>query len=387
MKHKAKKGHSKNSGSLLSFGGVMLHLVRLITAAVFVFSGFVKAVDPLGTVYKIQDYLTAFGGIWQGLATLAFPAAIIMILFELLLGLCLLFQVRFRLAAVFSLLFMLVMTPLTLYIAIKNPVTDCGCFGDALVITNWQTFIKNIFFLIFSIILVWKRKSFRPLFHKKPEWVILIVFAVGALSFMVYNLNRLPIIDFRPYKVSVNIAEAMSIPDDAPGDVFEYNFVYEKEGARKTFGLENLPDSSWTFVSQESRLIQEGYRPPINDFLILSADYDDVTDELIRYPGKTYIAIMYDLNKASSNGVEEVRRFHEQLKDDGTRFVAITASSHSVIKEFKDANKLHFTFYSADDILLKTMIRSNPGLILLEDGTISAKWHWRSIKKIYQTTK
>lgn len=387
MKHKAKKGYSKNSSSLLSFGGVMLHLVRLITAAVFVFSGFVKAVDPLGTVYKIQDYLTAFGGVWQGLVSLAFPVAILMILFELLLGLCLLFQVRFRLAAILSLFFMLVMTPLTLYIAIKNPVTDCGCFGDALVITNWQTFIKNIFFLSFSIIMVWKRKSFRPLFNKKPEWTLLIVFAVVALSFMAYNLNRLPLIDFRPYKVGVNIAEAMSIPDDAPGDEYEYNFVYEKEGARKTFGLENLPDSSWTFVSQQNRLIKEGYRPPIDDFLILSVDYDDVTDDLLSYPGKTYVAIMYDLNKASRNGVEEVRRFHEQLKDENTRFVAITASSRTVIKEFKDANRLPFAFYSADDILLKTMIRSNPGLILLEEGTISAKWHWQRIKTIYQTTK
>lgn len=387
MKRKAKKSRSKSSSSLLSFGGVMLHAVRLIVAAVFIFSGFVKAVDPLGTVYKVQDYLSAFGGVWQGLTSLAFPAAIIMILFEFLLGLCLLFQLRFRLAAVLSLLFMLVMTPLTLYIALKNPVTDCGCFGDALVITNWQTFIKNIFFLGFSIIMVWKRKSFHSVFHKKPEWTMLIVFALAVLSFMTYNLNRLPVIDFRPYKVGVNIAEAMRIPDDAPADEYEYNFVYEKEGARKTFGLDNLPDSSWTFISQQSRLIREGYRPPINDFLILSVDYNDVTEELLSYPGKTYLAIMYDLNKTSAKGLEEVRRFYEQLKGENVRLVAITASSRGEIKEFKEANNLPFTFYSADDILLKTMIRSNPGLILLDKGTVGAKWHWRRIHTIYQTTK
>ena len=381
MKKRRRHSTSTSSTRLLGTVPVLLHANRLIIGLVFVFSGFVKAVDPLGTVYKIEDYLTAFDGFWAGLTFTAFPAAFLLIAVELLIGLNLVFQVKFRFSSWLAFLFMLIMTPLTLYIAIYNPVTDCGCFGDALKISNWMTFYKNVFFFILTLLLLIYLKQFKKLFLPTIEWIFITVFVVASFGFMLYNLMHLPVLDFRPYKIGVNIPDAMKIPADAPGDVYEYNFVYEKNGERKTFSIDDLPDSSWTFISQETKLISEGYKPPIRDLVILSAEFEDVTDEVLCHEGTTYLIIMYDFDKASAKGVERVKDFiADKLKEQpDVKVYALTASSTSDIQEFKSQYGLTFPFYKTDPITLKTMIRANPGVMKLVDGTVKGKWNYRSL--------
>ena len=245
---------------------VALHVIRVFTAIIFTFSGFVKAVDPLGTVYKIEDYLSAFGGFFASIEFLAFPAAFLLILVELLIGVGLFLQFKFKLVSWLAFAFMLIVTPLTLYIALKNPVTDCGCFGDAIKLTNWQTFGKNIPLLIMTLLLIIFNKSFKNIYLPAIEWIMAGFFAIAGVSLMVFNLLHLPMIDFRPFKIGVNIPEAMTVPTDAPTDVYDYIFTYEKDGIKKNYGLNELPDSTWTFVKQESKLIAKGAEAKIKSF-------------------------------------------------------------------------------------------------------------------------
>ncbi|MDD4199577.1 MAG: DoxX family protein [Paludibacter sp.] len=381
MKRRRKYSKSQNSGKLLGTLPVLLHANRLLIGLVFIFSGFVKAVDPLGTVYKIEDYLTAFDGIWAGLTFLAFPAAFLLIAIELLIGLNLVFQVKFKFSSWLAFVFMLIMTPLTLYIALYNPVTDCGCFGDALKISNWMTFYKNVFFFILTLLLLIYQKKINKIFLPKVECGFVIVFVVASFGFMVYNLTHLPVLDFRPYKIGVNIPDAMKVPDDAPADVYEYNFVYEKEGVKKIFSIDDLPDSSWTFVSQETKLVSEGYKPPIHDLVILTAEFEDVTHEVLCYEGTTYLIVMYDLQKTSENGIEKVKAFvANKLKEHPeVKVYALTASSTHDIQEFKTKYGLTFPFYKTDPITLKTMIRANPGMMKIVDGTVRGKWNGKRL--------
>lgn len=358
----------------------LLHADRLLISLLFIFSGFVKAVDPLGTVYKIQDYLTAFGGVFGSLTVVAYPVAFLLILLELMIGLDLLFQVHVRISSLLAFLFMLVMTPLTLYIALYNPVTDCGCFGDALKITNWQTFFKNVIFLVLTLSLFLFSKKFKQFYLVHVEWIFFFLLLAGGLAFMLHNLYHLPMLDFRPYKVGVNIPDAMKIPDDAPSDVYESSFVYEKNGVRESFTYENLPDSTWTFVDQKTKLISRGFIPPIHDFSVMNAVFEDITDRILSSPGNTYLFILYDLDQASEKGIAEMIGFYNKAKDKPVRFYVLTASNSSVIHEFKEKYKLNIPFYKTDPITLKTMIRSNPGLILIEKGTVKGKWHWRDFQ-------
>jgi uncharacterized membrane protein YphA (DoxX/SURF4 family) len=174
--------------------------VRLVLAAVFIFSGFVKAIDPLGSTYKFEDYLNAFGGFFSNITFIAFPAAILLSTFELILGINFLLKIKLKLTSILSLLFMTIMLPLTLYIALYNPVTDCGCFGDALIISNWATFYKNIGITIFVLVILIFHSFIRPLFLKKIEWIMIFLFVLLCIGISIQSYRHLPMIDFRPYK-------------------------------------------------------------------------------------------------------------------------------------------------------------------------------------------
>lgn len=363
-------------------GRLILHLLRLVTGGVFVFSGAVKAIDPLGTVYKIEDYLDAFGSFWIQLSSLAYPAAIVLIAFELMIGIQLLLMIRFRDNTLLAMLFMLVMTPLTFYIALRNPVTDCGCFGDALKITNWETFYKNIVLLGITVVLVATRDKFKPFFLPPVEFGIAGFFLLLVSGFMTYTILHLPLIDFRPYKVGVNIPEAMKIPENAPVDEYDYSFVYAKDGLQQRFGIDSLPDSTWTFVEQKSVLIKKGYEPPVTNFTILNADFQDIGRDILEFPGKTYLLIMYDLGKTSTKGIQKMNEFFAARYSSGLRFYGVTASTPDEVAEFQKKNWLTFPVFTADAVFLKTLIRANPGLVVIENGTIVDKRNWRDSDKI-----
>lgn len=360
----------------------ILNIARIVFGITFIFSGFVKAVDPYGFTYKIEDYLISFQ--LTQLIPLALAFAIILILLEFVLGVFILVGIYRKWTTAFAVMFMTVMTPLTLYIAIANPVKDCGCFGDALIISNWDTFYKNIILIAFAIILFVYRKRIRPFFSNKTKPYILVYVVFFFLAFSFYNIIYLPVLDFRPYKVGSNIPEKMG-HNMEQGDVYENIYVYEKEGVTKEFTDENYPweDTTWTFVELKSNLIEEGDKPEIQDFAI-TAYYknengafnktDDITHEFLSKPFSLLI-VSLSLNEIGDTQWQKIQSIADYAANNSIDMRIGTSSDENVIEQLdrnmRDAN---LNYASMDELTLKTIIRSNPGLLLLKEGVVQAKW-------------
>jgi uncharacterized membrane protein YphA (DoxX/SURF4 family) len=356
----------------------ILLIARIIFGLVFLFSGFVKAVDPLGTAYKISDYLEAFS--LTSLDFLAFPASLLLIATEFTIGFNILFNVHLKASTWIASLFMLVMTPVTLYLAISNPISDCGCFGDAIVMTNWQTFYKNVVLCIILAIIALLQNHTRPWLSNWGAWIVTLLPILISFGISIYCYNLLPIIDFRPYKIGNNIIEGMQIPEDAPLDKYETTFFYEKDGIEQAFTLDNYPaeDSTWTFVRQESKLIEQGFVPPIHDFSIITED-GDITDLILEDAGYTLLVISHKVEKASTKNIKCVKNTIANAKKAGAKVIWLTSSYSDDIEKFKAEYGINDTFGATDDITLKTIVRSNPGLVLIKDATVIEKWHHNSL--------
>ena len=344
-------------------------------ATLFIFSGFVKAVDPLGSFYKIQDYLAAFGIISWFPTYLPLLFAIILSSAEFCVGVFLFFGVRRKIASTLAFLLMSVMTPLTLYLALANPVSDCGCFGDAWVLTNWQTFGKNIVLLIAAIAVFRERKLMFRFVTLKIEWMVSLytLLFVFALSF--YCLEYLPVLDFRPYKIGADIKAGMEIPEGAKPSVFESRFVLEKDGRQQEFTLDNYPDSTWTFVETRTVLKEKGYEPPIHDFSMISLGTgEDITDSVLTDKGYTFLLVAHRIEEADDSNIDLINEIYDYSVEHGYGFYALTSSPDEEIEMWRERTGAEYPFCQMDDITLKTIIRSNPGLLLIKDGTILNKW-------------
>ena len=359
---------------------------RTLLAVTFLFSGFVKAVDPLGTVYKIEDYLKAFGGFFTDLLPLAGVAAVCLIAAEWLLGVCMLFNVRTKWTSWLALVFYLVMTPLTLWIALNNPISDCGCFGDAIVLTNWQTFWKNIVLLSLVIILLCCKRHIPQLFSWWAELALVLVGAGVLAGVMSYSYTHLPPLDFRPYKVGNHIPTLMEIPDDAAPDVYETTLIYMKDGMEQEFTLENYPkgDSTWVFVDQHSVLVQKGYEAPIHDFEILTMEFDDITYDVLESEEPVTLFTMYDLNKTDREQAAKAIRMARRLREQGKACYFLTGSGEDDIYAFADEmgideDLLEGAFCTIDPVTLKTIVRANPGMFVVQNGYIIEKQNLKQL--------
>lgn len=359
---------------------------RLLIGLVFIFSGFVKAVDPVGFALKIGDYLIAFG--LEGLQSLSMAAAMNLIAIEFMLGVCVLLGAYRRYASLLALVFMAFMTPLTLYLALFDPVSDCGCFGDAIILTNWETFGKNVVLLAAAIFLFIHNQKIFPFYTYKVYWFVAVFSFLSCIFFEWHNYRHLPVIDFRPYKIGTNIPEAMSIPEGAPEDEYNYSFIYEKDGKQQVFDLQNLPveESGWTFVESQTELIKEGYTPPIASFNLYNSDDQDVTDEVLS-AREVFLLISPNLTTANDEYIDEINGVYDYSQEEGIEFYGVTGSSLEGITRWIDYTGAEYPFLQADDVLLKTIIRSNPGLVLLKEGTVWAKWHYRDIPPVEELKK
>ncbi len=367
------------------FGLVMT--CRLLLGFVFLFSGTMKAIDPAGGAIKVEEYFTAFG--FPDMQWLALPFSINLATVEFTLGVCMILGVYRKYSSLFTLLMMLFMTPLTLYLALKNPVADCGCFGEAIILTNWQTFYKNIVLLAASIVAFLYHKRTTAFYSYKVYWFVAVYAYLFCIGFSIYNYRHLPIIDFRPFKVGTNIAEGMAIPDDALQDEYTYSFVYEKDGKEQTFTLDDAPsaDSTWTFVRSESKLVSKGYQPLISDFVVLSFDGEDMTESLLNDTTGLFLLISPKLEEASDRHIDEINTTFDYAQEKKMLFYCLTGSEEAEIKQWVDYTGAEYPFLFCDAVTLKTMIRSNPGLMLLKEGTILAKWHNNDIPEEQQIDK
>lgn len=365
--------------------GVITTVCRFVLAVVFIFSGFVKAIDPLGTQYKIQDYLDAFG--WTGVFPefVPFVASALLGMLEFCLGVYLFFGIRRIIAPRAVVAVMAVMTPLTFWLAWDHPVSDCGCFGDAVILTNWETFGKNVVLLAMSlVVLKWRRRLF-PLATTRFDWLIALYGFLYILCMTVYCYRHLPVFDFRPYYVGANIQQGMSIPEGEEPTEFETRFVLQKDGVEKEFTLENYPDSTWTFVDSKTVVKKQGYEPPIHDFsMIRYEDGEDITEQVLADEGYTFLLVAHQLGQANQSRMDLINELYDYCLEYGYAFYCLTSSSDEDILKWQEDTGAEYPFCLMDNITLKTMVRFNPGLMLLKKGTVVGKWSIIDIPDEYQ---
>jgi hypothetical protein len=354
---------------------VAVNACRLVLSAAFVLSGFVKAVDPIGTQYKINDYLEAMGlaQYVPDFATLALSVFLSAVEFSL--GVFLLFAVWRRVVAKLPLVVMCIMTPLTLWLAIANPISDCGCFGDAVTLTNWQTFFKNIVLLACAVVVAkWSRDMAR-LISSTNQWIVLNYTVIFILIISGRSLYALPQFDFRPYHVGADIRKGMEIPPGAPQPQFATTFIMEKNGERREFSLDNYPDSTWIYIDSKTVQTAKGYEPPIHDFSITRrADGEDLTEKVLGDKGYTFLLISPHLEQADDSRLDLINQIYDYAERNGYPFLCLTASGDKGIERWKDLTGAEYAFCTTDATTLQTMIRSNPGLMLLHDGKVTRKW-------------
>ena len=350
-------------------------IARIIIGIVFLFSGFVKAVDPQGGAIKIAEYLEIVR--IHHANTLSVYLAIALSTIEFIIGFMLFFGLQTKKATLPAFLFMSFFTVLTLYSAIYNPVSDCGCFGDAVKLTNWETFFKNLVLLPISYFIYRKRNDYNPTISGVKQSLGAFSGLIFILGISIYSLIYLPLLDFRPFKVGQNIQEGMSTPEDAPQSEYVTTFILEKDGERKEFDMDNYPynDTTWVFIDQKSKLIKEGYQPPIQNFILENIDGLDVTQDILTNDKPVFLVIAPKVEKASTKNLDHLREIRVMCLKNGYEFFVLTSSLVDNYFQFDATHSLGFDYLSVDETLLKTICRGNPGMIILDKGTIIAKYN------------
>ncbi|TCS90447.1 putative membrane protein YphA (DoxX/SURF4 family) [Anseongella ginsenosidimutans] len=361
-------------------------ICRIPVGLLFIFSGLIKANDPMGFGFKLEEYFVVFGIEW--LSPLAVSLSILICSLEIVLGVAVLLGARIRLTAWGLLLLILFFTWLTFYSAWFNKVTDCGCFGDAIKLTPWQSFTKDLILLALILPIFLYRRRIQPVFSKTGSNLALLLAAVLSLGFGLYTYFYLPVVDLLPYKVGNHLPSLMTMPPDAEPDVFKVIYTLKN---KKTGELREMDDKEylstkiwenpdWEYVkASDPILVKKGYTPPIHDLSISNADGVAFTDELLNNPFYNLVIVMYDLRKTDRGAQPELNAIVKKAQDYNIRSVGLTAASEQATRAFISETGALYEFFYCDATPLKSMVRSNPGLLLLKDGTVIAKWSHREL--------
>lgn len=362
----------------------LVNISRILVGLLFIFSGLIKINDPVGFSFKLEEYFgpTVFN--IDFLLPYVLPLAIFIVVLEVLLGVFLLIGLK-KEFTIYSLFAMIVFfTFLTWYSAYFNKVTDCGCFGDAIKLTPWESFTKDVILLVLIVIIMIGLKYIKPLFSNKLLYIFPSISLILCILIVNQVLSHLPLIDFRPYKVGANIIDNMVIPEDSKKAVFRYDWLFNINGEKKVISTSgNFPDSEGTFVSVDTELIEEGYEPPILDFSMELGDID-YTDVLMKEQ-KLIIFVFYNISKTNNDAIVGLKETVELAVINDYKVIGLTASGEIDVNSFESENDIDIDFYFCDETALKTIVRSNPAAIKLHEGTIIQKTHWNDFQALNLT--
>ncbi|MDR6567818.1 DoxX protein [Chitinophaga ginsengisegetis] len=357
---------------------IILNLLRIIVGVLFIFSGLIKANDPLGLSYKMEEFFEVLHLTFLSPYSLAF--SIIMNAFEIIAGVAVLIGYRMRIFSVLLLLLIIFFTFLTGYALFSGTIRECGCFGDCIKLTAVETFWKDVILLVMILVIFFYRNTIQPLF--KGAGAVFLLSVLFAFGIQRYTLKHLPLFDCLPYKVGNNIPEKMKLPPGATPDVYEMMFIYEKNGEKKEFTADNYPwsDSTWKFVDRKDKLVKKGNaEPAIKDFILTDLDGVNQTEAILSESKPVYLFLVLNTQKAGSGWDEKIKALQQQWKNQQVVIYGVTASTKEEIAAFKQQHGLEFPFVQMDGVAIKTAGRSNPALILLNKGTIKGKWHYNDI--------
>ncbi len=361
----------------------VLWLLRIVVGVLFIFSGLIKANDPSGLSYKMNEFFEVWHMYWAMPYSMALSIA--MIGFEIIAGVAVLIGAAYRAFSFLLLLLTAFFTFLTAYVYLTDKIKECGCFGDCIKMTNAETFWKDVVLLIMVLILFAYRKRIKPVFSGYPTTAIMILTAFFAFGVQWYVLEHLPFIDCLPYKKGTNVWEKMQVPPGSIPDQYESVMIYEKDGQQKEFTMENYPwqDTTWKFVDRKDKLIKKGNaEPEIKDFTITDAEGTDHAQEILATPGYTFFLFVRDPGNAREDNVEDLKNLMAKANQYNIPFYVLSSGSRESTDAFKEKYQLHAAEYMVlDGTVSKTAMRSNPGLMLLKDGVIQEKWSFRDYPK------
>lgn len=359
----------------------IIGLIRIFVGVLFIVSGFIKLNDPVGFSFKLEEYFSPSVLDLSVFIPYALAISILVVILEVLLGIMLIigYKVKFTL---WSLLGMIVFfTFLTFYSAYFNKVTDCGCFGDAIKLTPWESFTKDIILLVLILILFFGKKYVTPLFSLSVKKVIMALSLVACVLYAYYVLNHLPVIDFRPYEIGKNIEDGMGVPEGAPKAIYDYAWEFKVDGAQKIIVTNgDYPTVEGEFIGVETTEIQKGYEPPVHDFTI-EQNGEDFAVSILQEP-KLVMVIAYDLRKSNTATFNKIKQVTDKAMANGYKVIGMSASSADQTSDLVIDFGLDFSFYFTDETTLKTIVRSNPGVLVLEKGTIRQKVHYNDLDEL-----
>lgn len=359
----------------------LVGVVRIFVGILFIISGFIKLNDPVGFSFKLEEYFSQGVLDLPFLTPFALTISILVVIIEVMVGVMLILGYKRKLT-VWTLLAMIIFfTFLTFYSAYFNKVTDCGCFGDAIKLTPWESFTKDVVLLVLILIIYVGRKYITPLVNSKTLMSVLYVSFIACVGYVYYVLNHLPVIDFRPYEIGKNIEEGMNTPADAPKAVFEYKWKFNVNGNEEIYITNgDYPTVDGEFIDVETEEIQAGYEPPVHDFTI-EQNGEDFAAALLQEP-KLVMVIAYDLRKSNLEVFKEIKAVTDKALKAGYKVIGMSASGPDQTDALKKENNLVFDFYFTDETTLKTIVRSNPGVLVLEKGTIVQKLHYNDLENL-----
>ena len=377
-------------------------IFRILVGGLFIISGFIKANDPLGFSYKLQEYFEVFGQYpvirvfdHPFFAGAALELSIFICLLEIVLGLGLLIGAMPRLTATVTLLLIIFFTFLTGFSAVTGKVTDCGCFGDAVKLTPWESFYKDIVLLLFTGVIFARRNKIGPLFSARITKYIMAAGTAAILGFTLFCYHHLPMIDFRPYKTGNDICVLMELPEGAQAPVYETVLTcrdkstgaISKHSMKEYMARPELWNDTVYECSSESRLISEGDKARIDNFRLEDEYGIDVTHDVLDEPGVKFFIIAYDIGQAARKHFGKIRELSSWAESAGVKFYGLSASADQEVEIFRHDVQAEFPFLTADAIELKTIIRSNPGIVMMKDCRIVGKWHWRDVPGVEEVRR
>lgn len=351
--------------------GFIRNFSRHLVGVVFIFSGFVKGVDPLGTAYRIEDYFVAYGMEWA--MGLALVLSILLSTAEFVIGLALVTGMKMRVTSWFLLVMMLFFTAVTYNDALYEPVPDCGCFGDAIKLTNWQTFYKNIFLIVFVLVVFFNRKRYKIRLYPAVQWFFVMVYFVGFGYFSYQNYNHLPMIDFRAWKEGRQLN-----PEEVQENLVYLTYRNKETGETKEYLSPDYPWNdpqwleNWEFVDQRTVLL--GDQP--NHGLFAEDSFGNEMTQVILESPNQLVFVSYDLSRIPVEAIEKIEQIEKRVSEKGAGVVWLTASLPEELEAWQEKYDFFYETFFADGTVLKTIIRSNPGLIWMDEGKVMKKWHY-----------
>lgn len=357
---------------------IIISIVRVLVGVLFIISGLIKLNDPIGFSIKLSEYFSEEVLNLTFLDPFVLWLALFVVIYEVLLGVFLLIGFKPKLTLWGLLLMIIFFTFLTFYSAYFNKVTDCGCFGDAIKLTPWGSFRKDVILLLLILILFAGIRHIKPIFSKFGLKLVSFLSLVACIWFGYHVINHLPSVDFRPYKIGANLIDNMSMPEDAPKAIVEYNWKFNINGKEEVIVTNgSYPNVEGEFISVDTKIIREGYEPPIHDFTI-ERNGEDFTESMLQEE-KLIMIVTYNLNKSNPEALIKLKTISDDAIKKGYKVIGMTSSGEDIQQQFIETNGLNFDFYFCDETALKTIVRSNPGILKLNKGTVIQKVHWKDL--------